>query len=166
MTNQTVKILGWIYGRLEARLMQKVNVGIVNPEERPITSFTMIHKLAIQQRILTDEDRNVLAELLDEIPLDEFESVSSPESVIPLEQQGVWQLAYAKGKTGSPLSPGYQIAKHRESVGMTQKELAKALGVSQPAVAKWEARKTTPSIPVETIRSVIDAFGKGSGDGG
>ena len=39
-----------------------------------------------------------------------------------------------------------QIKKYRSICGLTQKELAKKLGVHQTAVAQWENGRTNPSL--------------------
>ncbi len=39
---------------------------------------------------------------------------------------------------------GTEILEFRKQLGMSQVELAEELGVSQPAVAQWEAGVTTP----------------------
>ena len=39
------------------------------------------------------------------------------------------------------------IREARKMAGMTQKELAVEIGVTQAAVAQWEAGKATPSLP-------------------
>lgn len=38
------------------------------------------------------------------------------------------------------------IAEKRKRVGLSQEELAKKLGISQPAVAKWESGVSRPNI--------------------
>ena len=51
---------------------------------------------------------------------------------------------------------GQQIAAARKSKGMTQTELANALGVSTEAVSKWEKDAYTPSPEhVEQLHSVL-----------
>ncbi len=51
---------------------------------------------------------------------------------------------------------GQQIAEARKRKGMTQTELANALGVSTEAVSKWEKDAFTPSPEhVEQLHSVL-----------
>lgn len=38
------------------------------------------------------------------------------------------------------------IRYHRMKAGMTQQELAKALGVTQATITQWESGKTTPCV--------------------
>lgn len=40
-----------------------------------------------------------------------------------------------------------QIRQLREQKGMTQRDLAHAVGVSQPTVCDWENGKMTPELP-------------------
>lgn len=51
---------------------------------------------------------------------------------------------------------GHIIAKQRESVGISQKELARILNVSSSAVALWEVNKRTPSL--ETMVKIANYF--------
>lgn len=51
---------------------------------------------------------------------------------------------------------GHIIAKQRESVGISQKELATILNVSSSAVALWEVNKRAPSL--ETLIKIADYF--------
>lgn len=44
------------------------------------------------------------------------------------------------------LQIGARIAEHRKNKGITQEELAEHLGVSKPAVSKWESGQTYPDI--------------------
>lgn len=157
MTNQTVKILGWVYGRLEYLLVGYHRTNIVNPEERPLTSYVMIRKKSTDAKVITRSEDKAIRELMDKIELSEFEEAGDPEKVVSLEQQGIWELAYNKGKRNAPLDFAFPIAKHREAAGMTQTELANLLGVSQPAVAKWESGKTNPS--VEVLEKIKGIFG-------
>ncbi len=46
----------------------------------------------------------------------------------------------------SSLRIGQKIAEHRKRKGITQEELANYLGVSKPAVSKWESEQTYPDI--------------------
>ena len=41
-----------------------------------------------------------------------------------------------------------EIQSFRKSLGLTQEELAKKLGVSQESVSQWENKKKQPSRPV------------------
>ena len=52
---------------------------------------------------------------------------------------------------------GTQIKRLRESLGMTQRKLAKEMNVSPAAVAYWETGKTIPS--TEKLLSLADVFG-------
>lgn len=43
---------------------------------------------------------------------------------------------------------GKQVREHREQLGLTQAELAGLAGLQQPAVARFEAGGTMPTIPM------------------
>ena len=52
---------------------------------------------------------------------------------------------------------GASVRAMREAKGMTQKQLANAAGMTQPAVARFEAGGTVPTIPVlERLALALD----------
>lgn len=164
MTNTSVAILGWIYGRLEALIDKGGKGGSASMRSAqammcPVTGFAEIHARAISQRVMTKDVQDELAKLLVEVDLDEFLEQGSPEKVIPLEQQGIWGLAYSKGRLNVPLVFEYDIQKERKKAGMTQTELAQAVGVSQAAVAKWEKGSVPTDAMMEKIKEAIAGYG-------
>ena len=50
---------------------------------------------------------------------------------------------------------GTDIYEFRQSLGLSQSELADELGVSQPAVAQWETGATTPRGSVLKLLDVL-----------
>lgn len=57
---------------------------------------------------------------------------------------------------------GEKIKAIRKSRGMTQKEVADALGLDQSAVALWELGRTEPS--THNLRRLADILGCSPGD--
>lgn len=52
---------------------------------------------------------------------------------------------------------GARIRRLREQLGMTQKQLADALGLNQSAIALWESGKTVPTI--QNLYRLADILG-------
>lgn len=53
---------------------------------------------------------------------------------------------------------GASVRKMREAKGLTQKQLADAANMTQPAVARFEAGGTVPTIPLlERLAAALDA---------
>lgn len=64
--------------------------------------------------------------------------------------------AYGAAKLAFEL--GASVRRLRESKGLTQKQLAVAAGMTQPAVARFEAGGTVPTIPIlERLAAALDA---------
>lgn len=66
------------------------------------------------------------------------------------------QEAYGAAKLAFEL--GASVRRLREAKGLTQKQLAVAAGMTQPAVARFESGGTVPTIPVlERLAAALDA---------
>ena len=66
------------------------------------------------------------------------------------------QEAYLAAKLAFDL--GASVRELRQAKGMTQKELAAAAGMSQPAVARFEAGGTVPTLALlERLAGALDA---------
>ena len=57
---------------------------------------------------------------------------------------------------------GAKIREYREKQGLSQKELAEALGIDQSAVSNWERGISEPT--AFNIRRLADLFGVSPGD--
>lgn len=55
-----------------------------------------------------------------------------------------------------------KIRELREAKGMTQKELADALGINQSAVARWETGENEPT--AFNVRRIADVLGTSPGE--
>lgn len=55
-----------------------------------------------------------------------------------------------------------KIKTFREKAGMSQRDLAYAIGVSQAAVAQWETGAAQPTL--DNLRKVADVLGISPGD--
>lgn len=70
------------------------------------------------------------------------------EECQPLEIQVSWQLGYYAGKSKRPLAReafDFDIVAARKAKGMTQAQLADAMGVDQPVISRWESGKVSPN---------------------
>ncbi len=66
------------------------------------------------------------------------------------------EAAYAAAKLAFEL--GQQVRGMREERGWSQRDLAKLTGMTQPAVARFEAGGTTPTLPIlERIAHAFDS---------
>lgn len=59
--------------------------------------------------------------------------------------------------TATRTSWGQRLRDRREAAGLTQAELAEAVGVGQAAVSRWEAGSTAPSVRLlPAIEAALD----------
>ncbi len=66
------------------------------------------------------------------------------------------EAAYAAAKLAFEL--GEQVRGLREERGWSQRDLAKLTGMTQPAIARFEAGGTTPTLPIlERIANAFDS---------
>lgn len=68
------------------------------------------------------------------------------------------QHTYSAGKYTYRMDLGTRIATLRKAKGWTQKELAKRVRVSRPAVTQWESGHTE-NIRLDNLRLLANAFG-------
>lgn len=144
MKKREAYILGWLYGRI-ARTMPDYDTAakMQLAAMRPLTGFAAVHQAAIAAGTLTEDVRQAIASATDELS---DAVVSGTEEVIPLDQQGSWQMGYYCAKAGHPIPPTeLDIRSLRKAAGMTQQQLADAVGVTQTMVARWETGRAKPS---------------------
>lgn len=55
-----------------------------------------------------------------------------------------------------PPAVNISIRQLRDSAGLTQRELARRLGVTQPNVARWESGRSIPDL--KTLQRIADAL--------
>ncbi len=67
------------------------------------------------------------------------------------------KAARAYEATRREMGVGYLILEARGVAGLTQKELAKRIGTSQPTIARWESGAQVPS--VRSLTSIARATG-------
>lgn len=65
-------------------------------------------------------------------------------------------MLYSKGDKGGVSVFSGQLRKYRLAAGLSQKELAGKLFVSQQAIARWETNKATPN--PETVVKLAEIF--------
>lgn len=157
MKKHEAYILGWLYGRI-ARTMPDYDTAakMQLAAMRPLTGFAAVHQAAIAAGTLTKDVRQAIASATDELS---DAVVSGAEEVIPLDQQGSWQMGYYCAKAGHPIPPTeLDIRSLRKAAGMTQQQLADIIGVTQTMVARWETGRAKPSTKnVQRIKELLQA---------
>lgn len=157
MTKREAYVRGWVYGRIIA-VAPNLEGNLVSAAMRPCISTAEIITKAHKSGIVTRELDRDIGQALCEIPapLSNEDDIDA-YAVIPIDQQGSWQLGYYAGLAGKPLSPDtFDVAAARKAKGLTQAQLAKMVGVEQSMVSHWETGRLAPS--KEKLKKLREIF--------
>ena len=147
MTGREAYVFGWVFGRLAAdALPQEIGGDIALAPARPYSANARVISDAHRAGILTGDLDRQIGEALCEINSIDPPMDGGSEKYQPLDIQGAWQLGYYAGRGKRPLAAAeFDIALARKARGMTQAQLAEAMGVDQALVSRWESGKVRPN---------------------
>ena len=153
MTKEQIYALGWVYGTITGAVPETEG-DFQLAAMRPFTALAQaISKMHILRKSSKQLDRKIgegLA-LVTEMP-----DITDTEPVQPLEMQSEWQRGYYAARAGRLLDGSYDIAGRRRRAGMTQAQLAEALGVTQAFVSSMESgAKKVPEDMEQKIRNIL-----------
>lgn len=153
MTKEQIYALGWVYGTITGAVPETEG-DFQLAAMRPFTALAQaISKMHILRKSSKQLDRKIgegLA-LVTEMP-----DITDTEPVQPLEMQSEWQRGYYAARAGRLLDGSYDIAGRRRRAGMTQAQLAEALGVTQAFVSAIESgAKKVPEDMEQKIRNIL-----------
>jgi DNA-binding XRE family transcriptional regulator len=159
MTNREAYIFGWVYGRFYVELERKNirrDVGLA--ASHPYMGLGEITRLAHQERVTNDELELEVANALAQISVTDSILESDSSNILPMEKQSSWFLGYYMGRSRKPLPPAeYDIKAKRQARGMTQAQLAEAVGIDQARISKWESGTVRPSDEsIAKLREILD----------
>lgn len=136
MTKEQIYALGWVYGTITGAVPETKGDFQLSAM-RPFTALAQaISRVHILHKSTKQLDRKIGEGLA---IVDEMPDISGAEPVQPLEMQSEWQRGYYAARAGRLLDGSYDIAGRRQRAGMTQAQLAKALGVTQAFVSSMES---------------------------
>ena len=154
MTHREAYAFGWVYGILNARLKHPIDTTFAS--QRPFTGNAKIIFNAHQENIMTPELDKKIAAALSEITFIEPESTEGTEVFQPPIIQGSWLLGYYAGYSGKEMSPPFDLVRARKNAGMTQKQLAEAVGIDQAVVSRIESGKLEPHLELlEKLKAAV-----------
>ena len=146
MTTREGYVFGWMFGTIQ-RASRDSGIGgdIVLACQRPYSANAKLIRAAHQEGLLRGELEQQIMEAMCEITQTP-EMDGGSEKFQPLEMQSAWQLGYYAAKAGRPLGEAtLNIAQARKAKGLTQTQLADAMGVDQALVSRWESGKVSPN---------------------
>lgn len=142
MTKREAYVFGWIYGRWAVELSQKKHIekDAKLAAMRPYAGFASMSILIHENGLATNDLEMEVAYATTEIDsIDAKYDGNGIEAVQPLDNQSSWYLGYYAGYGKKPLNPPeYNVKLKRTAKGMTQAQLAEALGTDQATVSRWE----------------------------
>ena len=134
MTDNTVKALGRAYGIMAAQLPSIIGrpwrVQMAN--QWPLRGLGEGLRYMISNRKLTPEVDRAIRDALQGA-----EDITEDEHALPLNQQGMWELAYMHGRCAPVLSDGEYLRDQLKAKGLTMEQAAEACEVSKAAVHSW-----------------------------
>ena len=136
MTHATIFVYGYIFGLIK---QTAPDVLTAKDFERcamyPTTETArIISKAHTLRKVTPDLDRKLAAAFSQITELDE----EAAHRVQPIELQGSWQRGYYAAMAGNPLNSWVDISAARKAKGMSQSQLAEALGVTQAYISAVE----------------------------
>ena len=143
-------ILGYAWGATEKALGDYDPTGELfeAASKNPMVAFGKIQDVAFHHKNFTENVKDTVGNAISELDL------SSPimGEIDDVEVQMAWRVGAYRAKAGKPMDLSavadkqtFDIAAARKAIGMSQLELANAVGVSQTVVSRWESGKMAPS---------------------
>lgn len=134
MTDNTVKALGRAYGIMAAQLPEIIGARcrVQAANMWPIRGLGVsLRYMIINRKLTPDVDRAIRD------ALQGAEDINEDEHALPLNQQGMWELAYMQGRCAPILSDGEYLRERLKAKGLTMEQAAEACEVSKAAVHSW-----------------------------
>lgn len=134
MTDAAVKALGYVYGIMAAQLPHIVGAPhrVQMANQWPLRGLGEGLRYMITNRRLTPEVDRAIRDALQGA-----EDIAEDAHALPLNQQGMWELAYMHGRCAPVLSDGEYLRDQIKARGLTLEQAAEACEVSKAAVHSW-----------------------------
>ena len=134
MTDTAVRALGYVYGIMAAQLPNIIGTPcrVQMANQWPLRGLGEGLRYMIINRKLTPEVDRAIRDALQGA-----EDITEDEHALPLNQQGMWELAYMQGRCAPILSDGEYLRDQLKAKGLTMEQAAEACEVSKAAVHSW-----------------------------
>ena len=134
MTDTAVKALGYVYGIMAAQLPNIIGTPhrVQMANQWPLRGLGEGLRYMIINRKLTPEVDRAIRDALQGT-----EDITEDDHALPLNQQGMWELAYMQGRCAPILSDGEYLRERLKAKGLTMEQAAEACEVSKAAVHSW-----------------------------
>ena len=134
MTDTAVKALGYVYGIMAAQLPNIIGTPyrVQTANQWPLRGLGDGMRYMISNRKLTPEVDRAIRDALDGV-----DDMDEDMQVLPIVQQGMWELAYMQGRCAPTLSDGEYLRDQLKARGLTLEQAAEACEVSKAAVHSW-----------------------------
>ena len=134
MTDTAVKALGYVYGIMAAQLPNIIGTPhrVQMANQWPLRGLGEGLRYMKSNRKLTPEVDRAIRDALQGT-----EDITEDDHALPLNQQGMWELAYMQGRCAPILSDGEYLRERLKAKGLTMEQAAEACEVSKAAVHSW-----------------------------
>lgn len=134
MTDTAVKALGYVYGIMAAQLPNIIGTPyrVQTANQWPLRGLGEGMRYMIANRKLTPEVDRAIRDALQGV-----EDITEDVHALPLNQQGMWELAYMRGRCAPVLSDGEYLRDQLKARNLTLEQAAEACEVSKAAVHSW-----------------------------
>jgi len=164
MTGWEAYIMGYVVSYVESKLPEfdgdLMGKWFERGGTRPLVEFANIMVKASNAKALTKDDDNFIGKLVTQVTY-----TDTGDAPVPIELTGCWQLGYLHCRAGA--EPNFSVPEDikyikaaRDALGMTQRELGEALGISQVMISKWERDLVHPNTKtIDAINALLEEKG-------
>lgn len=153
MNHRQAYIHGYIYGVCAKELQNKLGdlkLAALHPSASMAQAISKLHEL---KKNTPSVDQKIAAAMAEITEIDDADL--QPGHAIDIAVQGSWQLGYYHARADK-FEPGYNLAAARKAAGLTQSQLAEALGVAQSFISAIEkGTKKAPSDLLEKAKTIF-----------
>lgn len=155
INSRNAYLLGYVWGTIDKALgdtYDKTGEKFESACKDAYMAVFEINEAAFEAHALTEPIKDIIGDCFWEIGVEQLHD----RAPLDAERTAMWQLGVYHARAGRPITPKWNIADARKEKGMTQAQLAEAVGVDQAVISKWESGKVKPN--EESMKKLREAL--------